>query len=134
MIPKNSGKNKDEILKNRFTSYLSTSAQHRRIDYIRELESQITICDLLDTAFYPQSFDLERAALKDVPVLITLENEALLTALLELSEKERYVFLKRVIDDASLEELAEILGISYKGAAAAYYRVIRKLKSKMRGV
>lgn len=134
MIPKNSGKNKDEILKNRFTSYISTSAQHRRIDYIRELESQITLCELLDTTIYPQSFDLERAALKDVPVLIILENEVLLAAFLELDEKERYILLKRVINDASLDELAEILGVSYKGAAAAYYRVIRKLKRKMRGV
>lgn len=134
MIPKNSGKNKDEILKNRFTSYLLTSAQHRRIDYIREMESQKIICELLDTAFYPQSFDLEIEALKELPVLIALENEVLLAALMELDEKERCVLLKRVIDDISLEELAELLGISYKGAAAAYYRVIRKLKSKMRGV
>lgn len=88
----------------------------------------------MDTAFYPQSFDLEREALKEIPVLVALENEVLLAALMELDEKERYVLLKRVIDDANLEELAEILGISYKGAAAAYYRVIRKIKSKMRGV
>lgn len=134
MIPNNSGNKKDDILKNRFTSYLSRSTQHRRIDYIRELESQITLCELLDTTFYPQSFDLEKEAIKGVPVLITLENELLLTALLELDEKERYILLKRVIDDVSLDELAEILGVSYKGAAAAYYRVIRKLKRKMRGV
>lgn len=134
MIPNNSGNKKDDILKNRFTSYLSRSTQHRRIDYIRELESQITLCELLDTTFYPQSFDLEKEAIRGVPVLITLENELLLTALLELDEKERYILLKRVIDDTSLDELAEILGVSYKGAAAAYYRVVRKLKRKMRGV
>lgn len=132
MIPRNAGKNKDEILKNRFTSYLSTAVQHRRIDYMKELANQQNMSRLLDDVCYPESFDWEKEALKDIPFLVKMESEALMSILMELDRRELYVLLKRTLDDTSLEVLAEDLGLSYKGVAAVYYRVKRKIKDKLR--
>lgn len=133
MIRRNTGINKDEIIKNRFTSYLSTAVQHRRIDYMQELAARQTATQLLDEFYWPEPFDLEMEAFRDLPVLLRLENEALLSILMELDERERYVLLKRAIDDTSLEELADKLGLSYKGVAAVYYRVKKKVKDRLKG-
>lgn len=60
-----------------------------------------------------------------------LEDSALLHALKELSERERYIFLERVLDGKSFEMLAEEMGLGYKGVTAVYYRTIQKIKRKM---
>lgn len=61
-----------------------------------------------------------------------MENESLLNIRMELDERELYVFLKSTLDDTSLQDLAEKLGLSYKGASAVYYRVTKKIKDKLR--
>ena len=87
----------------------------------------------MEKIYYPESFDLEAEALKDLPFSMKMENEALLMAFLSLNERERYVLLKRIVDEVSIEDLAEGLGLGYKGAAAVYYRAIKKIKRKMKG-
>lgn len=49
-------------------------------------------------------------------------------------ERERYVFLARVLDKRPFDVIGMQLGLSYKGAAAVYYRAIRKLKKSIEGV
>ena len=46
-----------------------------------------------------------------------------------IKEKERYVVLARILDEKGFDEIADELGIGYKGVAAIYYRAIRKLKT-----
>lgn len=133
MIHRNAGNNKDEIIKNRFTSYLTTAVQHRRIDYMQEIANRQTVTQLLDEIYWPESFNLEMEAFKDLPILLRMENEVLLNILMELEERELYVLLKRTIDDTSLEELADKLGLSYKGVAAVFYRVKKKVKDRLKG-
>ena len=48
--------------------------------------------------------------------------------------RERYVFLARVLDKRPFDVIGVQLGLSYKGAAAVYYRAIRKLKKSIEGV
>ena len=67
-----------------------------------------------------------------LPLLTRLENAALVFALEQLGEKELHVFLAHVLDEKSFEDLGNELGLSYKGAAAVYYRAIRKIKNKMK--
>lgn len=62
-----------------------------------------------------------------------LETIALEQALDGLSKRDRYIFMARVLDKKSYDELASELGIGYKGVAAAYYRVLQKLKQALRG-
>ena len=60
-----------------------------------------------------------------------LENDVLLYALKEISERERHIFLSRVLDEKSFELLADELGLGYKGVTAIYYRAIHKIKKIM---
>ena len=57
----------------------------------------------------------------------------LYAALHSIKEKGRRVFLARVLDEKSFDEIAEELGLSYKGAAAIYYRTITKLRKLLGG-
>lgn len=125
---------KDDILKNCFTAYIASAVQHRRIDYIKQLERRQEINGYMEKIYYPASFDLEETALKDLPFTMKLENEALLEVFLQLEERERYVLLKRILYETSLEDLANELGLSYKGAAAVYYRAVKKIRKRMGGV
>lgn len=78
------------------------------------------------------AFDLEEA-LSEIPLYMRLQNEKLFWSLSALTERERYVFFNRALDEKSLDELAAELGLSYKGVAAIYYRSVQKIKKKMKG-
>ena len=75
--------------------------------------------------------ELLEEVLEELPLLMRLENDALLYALKELNERERSVFLARVLDGMTFEELADRMHLSYKGVAAIYYRALRKIRQKM---
>ena len=52
----------------------------------------------------------------------------------QLDERERYVFLAHILDRCPFDVIGVQLGLSYKGAAAVYYRSIRKWKKSIEGV
>ena len=62
-----------------------------------------------------------------------LENMDFIQALESISECDRTIFFAHVLDDRGFAELGSELGLGYKGAAAAYYRTIKKIKEGMRG-
>ncbi len=125
MWQKNNGKSETEIIQNQFTAYLATAVKRHRNDYIQQIESLTE-----DFPFMPE-YSIEQDMLLGLPVLMQLEDSALLQALKELSERERYIFLERALDGKSFEMLAEETGLAYKGVAAVYYRVIQKVKKKI---
>ncbi len=83
-----------------------------------------------DFMFMPEC-SIEQDMLLGLPVLMQLEDSALLHALRELSERERYIFLARAVDGKSFEALAEETGMGYKGVASVYYRTVQKIKRKI---
>ena len=130
---RNAGQDPDEILQNRFTAYLLSAVQRRRVVYIDAKVRECPISSLDEKICEDRKFDLDREALKSFPLLMKLQNEKLFQSLTELSERERYVFFNRALDEKSFDELALELGLSYKGVAAIYYRTIQKVKKKMKG-
>lgn len=54
--------------------------------------------------------------------------EVLDDALKQLSVRERYVIFAQVVDMRGFAEIGTKLGLGYQGAAAVYYRAIRKIK------
>lgn len=70
--------------------------------------------------------------LENLPLSQKLENQKLQSAIKEMKEKERYIFLERVLSDKSFSELSAELGIGYKGVATAYYRAVQKIKEYMK--
>ncbi len=131
MWQKNNGKSETEIIQNQFTAYLATAVQHRRNDYLQQMDRRQQIESLTEDFMFMPECSIEQDMLLGLPVLMQLEDSALLHALRELSERERYIFLARAVDGKSFEVLAEETGMGYKGVAAVYYRTVQKIKRKI---
>lgn len=133
VFQRNEGYEQDEILLNRFTAYLLSGVQRRKAQYIDSKVKEQQISVLIEERAVDKTFDLEQETLQGIPLYMRLQNEKLYASLGQLSERERYVFFNRALDERSLDELASELGLSYKGVAAIYYRAIQKIKKKMKG-
>ncbi len=126
----NSGKGESNILQNQFTRYLKTAIQRRKIDVLRERKK------IYGHEYYEDTW-------QEIPDLITedvyfkfstqFESIDLEQALLQVEQRDRYIFYAHVLDERTFAELASELGMGYKGVATAYYRVIRKIREKIRG-
>ena len=57
----------------------------------------------------------------------------LLEALQKLNERERQIFLARTLEEEDFETLGVKFDLSYKGAAALYYRTIQKIRKSIEG-
>ena len=125
MYHHNDGSDKINALQNQFTAYLTKAVRNARGQYIRSrtkrLQREQTIEDY-SILFVAQAID-ETALLE--------ETDELLTALKAIKDRERHVFLARVLDEKGFDEIAAELGMSYKGVAAIYYRTIAKLRKKL---
>lgn len=131
MWQRNNGKSETEIIQNQFTAYLTTAVQRRRNDYLQQIDKRQQAESLTEDFLLGAKYHIEEDILLGLPVLMQLEDSALLHALKELSERERYIFLERVLDGKSFEMLAEEMELGYKGVTAVYYRTIQKIKRKM---
>lgn len=126
MFAKNNGSNEHDILQNQFTAFLTVAISNARIDYlrirIRRLQREL-ITEEHEILFSQETDYIE----------VILDNDALRHAMQEIKEKERYVVLARILDEKGFDEIADELSIGYKGAAAIYYRAIKKLKKILGG-
>ena len=126
MFKKNNGSNEYDILQNQFTSYLSFAVSNARIDFIRAKIARLKreqVTDQYELLITQEVLEVESI----------FENEALTQAIKDIKEKERQVFLARVLDDKKFKEIAEELGMGEKGVAAIYYRTVKKLRDILEG-
>lgn len=130
---RNEGQNSDDVLQNKFTAYLLSAVKRRRALYIDAALRNQKLSEMIEAAVTDDTFDFDSELSLDAPLYMIIQNEKLYQALFELSERERYVFFNRVLEEKSLDELAAELGLSYKGAAAVYYRAVERIRKKMRG-
>lgn len=127
MIKRNNGSTEQERLQNRFTSLVSRSMNRAKIDYIRKEECRTRFTCVMEDekmAFIPDETDF---------VLDLCESDALAYALTQLEERERYVLFARVLEEKNFEEIADKLGLKYKGATGLYYRTVAKLRELIGG-
>ncbi|HML33350.1 hypothetical protein [Sporomusa sphaeroides] len=133
MQKRNDGKTENEILQNQFTAYLLTAVKWQKINYLRRYKK----LQKIEIPLELQDFDLFIQADADLtehlPFLEQIENPVLYTALLQARERDRYIFLTRVLDVRSFLELSKELGLSYKATTHLYYRFIAKVKEMMGG-
>ena len=132
MWQRNNGQAREE-LQIRFTGYLIQAVRRTQRDYLRAL-CKYGENEILTEVFCAVSQTLEQEVMERLPLWEKIESSALLYALKQLDERERYVFLARVLDKRPFDVIGVQLGLSYKGAAAVYYRAIRKLKKSIEGV
>ncbi len=128
MNKRNNGVTEHEILQNEFTAFITTSIERERLKYLKKASRRrgsIYIMSDNDLDKIPDetdfSFDL-------------CEYDALARALKVLDERERYVLFARVLEEKSFEEIADTLGLKYKGVAAIYYRTTAKLRNLIGGM
>ena len=132
MWQRNNGQAREE-LQIRFTGYLIQAVRRTQRDYLRAL-CKYGENEILTEVFCAVSQTLEQEVMERLPLWENIESGALLYALKQLDERERYVFLARVLDKRPFDVIGMQLGLSYKGAAAVYYRAIQKLKKSIEGV
>ena len=123
----------DEILHDTFIAYLATALQRRRQLYIEQLKKAQRANNSLDRLLNAAMFDAKTDKEDGLPLLLQLESEKLQNALMNLSERERYIFLAFVLEEKNYTQLAQELDVGYKGVAAIYYRTLKKLKDSLRG-
>ena len=123
MFNKNDGSNEHDILQNQFTSFLSFAISNARIDYIRAKIKREQITEQFEILFAEETFQIEDF----------MENESVSQAIRRIHEKERYVFLSRVVEEKKFKEIAHALNMSEKGVAAIYYRTVKKLRDMLEG-
>lgn len=132
MHKQNDGKSADDILQNQFTAYLVTAIKRRKALYIRkkiqqQAESPLELYD------FDMSLQADTDLLTGFSLLEQIENPMLHLALMQARERERYIFLTRILEERSFSELAEELGISYKATTHSYYRFIERIRKMMGG-
>ena len=132
MWQRNNGQAREE-LQIRFTGYLIQAVRRTQRDYLRAL-CKYGENEILTEVFCAVSQTLEQEVMERLPLWENIESGALLYALKQLDERERYVFLAHVLDKRPFDVIGVQLGLSYKGAAAVYYRAIRKLKKSIERV
>lgn len=125
----NSGKGESNILQNQFTRYLKTAIQRRKIDVLRERKK------IYGHEYYEDTW-------QEIPDLITedvyfkfstqFESIDLEQALLQVEQRDRYIFYAHVLDERTFAELASELGMGYKGVAAAYPHLSTNTRARER--
>lgn len=120
-------------LQNRFTAYALKAVRRKRQEYVRQLSCHAQMESAQESAWMETVADIPQELDEALPLAMRLENSALLLALKSLNERERDIFLSRVLDEQSFETLAARYGIRYKAAAEVYYRAVRKIRQRMGG-
>lgn len=124
MYKRNDGLSSDHIIQNQFTAYLRNAVHNGRIDYLRKKGGLPHIEIPLEDMDYFMVGD-------DDFVFRLAEYDGLQQALQEIKELERYILLARVIDEKGFSQIADEVGLSYKGTAAIFYRTLEKLRKML---
>lgn len=133
MRKQNDGKSADDILQNQFTAYLVTAVKRRKALYIRKKAQRQQAESPLELHDFDMSLQADADLLTGLALLEQIENPMLHLALMQARERERYIFLTRILEERSFSELAEELGISYKATTHSYYRFIERIRKMMGG-
>ena len=131
MWQRNNGQAEDD-LQFRFTAYLVSAVKRRRKDYLIQFYKRSSIESTVEVV-YESEPSSEEVVLDRLPLMDVIENGALLEALQKLNERERQIFLARTLEEEDFETLGLKFGLSYKGAAALYYRTIQKIRKCIEG-
>ena len=133
MRKQNDGQSTDDILQNQFTAYLVTAVKRRKAYYIRKKAQRRQAESPLELHDFDVLLQADTDLLTGLALLEQIENPMLHLALMQARERERYIFLTRILEERSFADLAEELGISYKATTHSYYRFIERIRKMMGG-
>lgn len=133
MRKRNDGTDEVNAVQNRFTAYLVKAVQRQKYQYLKKLFQHQGQESSIDPTENPELWPEEVDMLAGLPPLAQIENQRLLYALVNLTERERYILLAHILDERDFTALAGELGLGYKGAAALYYRAVQKVRKSIGG-
>lgn len=137
---------KYSLLQIKFTAYVMKSLDNRKNSFLnqeRNKRKKDELCFVLREEGW-SNFDDQFAQyyvekvgmIKDwddtFHILTFLESPRLIMALTRLKEKERKVFLAKVLGELSFDEIGQILNLRTKQAEMLYYYVLRKLRRELK--
>lgn len=131
MWKRNDGKSEPDILQNQFTGYLVTAVRRQRMLYMRNRNARMSREISLEIRENQPVLQMDSDMLERLPLMQRLENQGLQSAIKAMKDKERYIFLERVLADKKIAELALELGMEYKSVATTYYRAVEKIRRHM---
>lgn len=129
---RNDGSREEYQIQNQFTAYLQVALRRRKCAYLSERRRK----QQHEQPMEPDRQFFSANAWEDEylrKMELRMEYRAILQAVDQLQERERYVLLARILEERSFMELAQELQIGYKGAAAIYYRALRRIREKLEG-
>ena len=118
---------------NQFTAYLLAAIRNYKRTYLKKHADTMLMEQSLERYTEASELSGETDLFSGLPLAQQLENGRLLAALQHLSERERYIFLSKVLDEKSLSEIARTLGITYGAAAMSYHRTVNRLRNAVGG-
>jgi len=131
----NNGADESNILHRQFTVYLATAVRRTKIQYLRakyKLQQYEISLEIEDS--YPLAdIQAEPDMLLSLPLTDQLENIKLQRALEQAKKRDLYIFLSKVLESRSFVEIAAELDIEYNTVAAAYYRMLNRLRKELGG-
>lgn len=133
MWQKNDGTGADNILQNQFTSYLVTAVKRKKSTYLKGKEDLHRQELAMEQPDFDLIFQFDTDLEGRLSILEQIETPELLQALKDAKERERYIFLGRVLDERSFLQLSLELGITYKATTHAYYRFVERLRKQLGG-
>jgi RNA polymerase sigma factor (sigma-70 family) len=77
--------------------------------------------------------DMQEDFTDGLPMLAQIENARLYRALHLLNDRDLRIIFAKVIDNLSISEIADELGIGYKTVFSVYTRMIEKIQKELGG-
>jgi len=136
MREQNDGILEDNVLHNRFTSYLVAAIRNRKISYLRQklrLQALELSYEMQALQALLISLPMDDEPLTGLPVVEQLENYLLQQALRQIKEHELYILFARALYEKPYAEIALELGMKLKTVTSIYYRLIERLREELRG-
>ena len=115
-------------LQNRFTAYLVTAVQREKTSYLRRKWRQEEYEILTDFQENSSAKTIAPDMLENLPLQMQLEDLELFYVLEQLSARDRYILLAKILDGRPLGELAVEMRMHYSSIASAYERAIQKIR------
>lgn len=116
-------------VQNQFTAYLLTSIHNFKANYLKKRALLRSIEVPLEQTSTQDIFTVRTDFFSSLPWLHQMDNGRLFAALKSLSSRDRHILFSKVLDERTISEIANELGISYGAVAMSYHRAILHLRS-----
>lgn len=116
----------------RFAAYLISAIHNRKVTISRNRQTQCSyeVPMVTEEEMYQNNSDMKT---EEDPYDIVSTVLAIKNALTHASKRDRLIFYARFLDNRDYGDIGQEHGLSYKGAAAAYNRLIHRIIAELGG-